>query len=114
VQDAYAITSYERAIASINSGKFADEIVPVKINDKETVKINLEYHSFTLQMCFFIENTRSLKTKSLLSLKKKRSLILNLPFQRLVLSLQLTPPRSMMVLPLLVKHFVYFSLTFLF
>lgn len=37
VQDAYAITSYERAIASINSGKFADEIAPVKINDKETV-----------------------------------------------------------------------------
>jgi len=41
VQDAYAITSYERTIASMNSGKFADEIVPVKINDKETVNNHL-------------------------------------------------------------------------
>ena len=56
VQDAYAITSYERAIASINSGKFADEIVPVKINDKETVKLDLDvqkYRSFIKIIAFF-------------------------------------------------------------
>ncbi|KAL4472422.1 hypothetical protein ABPG74_018371 [Tetrahymena malaccensis] len=37
LQDHYCITSYERTLAAMNSGKFADEIVPVKINDKETV-----------------------------------------------------------------------------
>lgn len=36
LQDSYAISSYERTIHSIQSGKFADEYVPVKLNDKET------------------------------------------------------------------------------
>jgi acetyl-CoA C-acetyltransferase len=39
VQDEYCILSYERAIASIKSGKFVNEIVPVKISDKETVRL---------------------------------------------------------------------------
>lgn len=38
IQDAYAISSYERTLAAVASGKFADDIVPVKINDKETVR----------------------------------------------------------------------------
>ena len=36
--DDYTHTSYERAILANKNGIFKDEIVPVKINEKETVK----------------------------------------------------------------------------
>jgi acetyl-CoA C-acetyltransferase len=39
--DQYAYRSYERAIEATTKGWFKDQIVPVKINDKITVKFNL-------------------------------------------------------------------------
>lgn len=35
--DNYAILSYERAIQANNNGFFKNQIVPIKINDRETV-----------------------------------------------------------------------------
>lgn len=35
LQDDFAISSYERTISAIKSGKFIDEIIPVQINEKE-------------------------------------------------------------------------------
>ncbi len=37
LQDSFCITSYERVINSIKTGKFKQEIADVKISDKETV-----------------------------------------------------------------------------
>lgn len=39
LMDAYSISSYERTIAAMNAGKFVDEIVPIKLSEKETVTI---------------------------------------------------------------------------
>lgn len=46
LQDAYAITSYERAIKAAETGKFANEITPVKVNKKPDVVIDEEPTKF--------------------------------------------------------------------
>jgi len=46
VQDEYCITSYERTIRAAKEGKFANEIIPVKINDKEVMTEDEEYKRY--------------------------------------------------------------------
>eukprot|EP01017_Pseudomicrothorax_dubius_P040684 TRINITY_DN6403_c0_g1_i1.p1 TRINITY_DN6403_c0_g1~~TRINITY_DN6403_c0_g1_i1.p1 ORF type:complete len:402 (-),score=81.46 TRINITY_DN6403_c0_g1_i1:20-1225(-) len=46
VQDDFAIASYERLIAATKAGYLAEDIVPIKINDKETVSEDEEQKKF--------------------------------------------------------------------
>lgn len=50
LQDDYAISSYERTISAIKSGKFIDEIVPVQINEKEKVIYNCNIYYSSKKM----------------------------------------------------------------
>eukprot|EP01015_Nassula_variabilis_P019112 TRINITY_DN318_c0_g1_i4.p1 TRINITY_DN318_c0_g1~~TRINITY_DN318_c0_g1_i4.p1 ORF type:complete len:296 (+),score=54.95 TRINITY_DN318_c0_g1_i4:65-952(+) len=47
VQDDYAIQSYERARNAVKNGRFLEELVPVKINDKEMFSEDEEYTKFS-------------------------------------------------------------------
>lgn len=46
VQDEFCINSYERSIAAMKGGKFAHEIAPIKISDKETVSEDEEHKKY--------------------------------------------------------------------
>ena len=45
-QDEYCISSYERLIEATSKGKFKEEIVPIKLNDKEILNIDEEQNKF--------------------------------------------------------------------
>lgn len=39
VQDDFTVTSYERTLEAIKTGRFSHEIVPVQISEKESVSV---------------------------------------------------------------------------
>jgi len=47
LQDEFCIASYERYIAALKGGKFANELVAIKINDKETLAEDEEYKRYS-------------------------------------------------------------------
>ncbi len=51
--DDYTFTSYERNIAASKAGIFKDEIVPIPISEKETVK-KLQINHLIFNYCFFL------------------------------------------------------------
>lgn len=46
VQDEYCIGSYERSIAALREGRYSEEIIPIKVSDKEVVTEDEEYKKY--------------------------------------------------------------------